>query len=120
MAAKKQEHFRVGVIGYSSAFNMGQLHLTSMAKNEGVEVAAVCELDPERRQVAEEDFPGIKTYSRVGTMLRNANLDLVTIITPAQHARQASGAVPQRRGPRSLREAPRHYQCRSQAHTGGG
>ena len=90
MAAKKQEDFRVGVIGYSSAFNMGQLHLSSMAKNEGVEVAAVCELDPERRQVAEEDFPGIKTYGRVGTMLRNANLDLVTIITPHNtHAKLA-------------------------------
>ena len=60
MAAKKQEHFRVGVIGYGGAFNMGQLHLTSMARNEGVEVAAVCELDPERRQVAAEDFSGIK------------------------------------------------------------
>ena len=69
---------------------MGQLHLTSMAKNEGVEVAAVCELDAERRQVAEEDFPGIKTYGRVGTMLRNANLDLVTIITPHNtHAKLA-------------------------------
>ena len=90
MAGKKQEHFRVGVIGYSSAFNMGQLHLTSMAKNEGVEVAAVCELDAERRQVAEEDFPGIKTYGRVGAMLRNANLDLVTIITPHNtHAKLA-------------------------------
>ena len=90
MAAKKQEHFRVGVIGYSGAFNMGQLHLTSMAKNEGVEVAAVCELDPALRQAAEEDFPGIKTYSRIGTMLRNANLDLVTIITPHNtHAKLA-------------------------------
>ena len=90
MAAKKQEHFRVGVIGYGGAFNMGQLHLTSMAKNEGVEVAAVCELDPERRQVAEEDFPGIKTYGRVGTMLRSANLDLVTVITPHNtHAKLA-------------------------------
>lgn len=90
MGAKKQGHFRVGVIGYGGAFNMGQLHLASMAKNEGVEVAAVCELDAERRQVAEEDFPGVKTYGRVGSMLRNANLDLVTVITPHNtHAKLA-------------------------------
>ena len=90
MAAKKRERFRVGVIGYGGAFNMGRLHLASMAKNEGVEVAAVCELDAERRQVAEEDFPGVKTYGRVGSMLRNAKLDLVTIITPHNtHAKLA-------------------------------
>ncbi len=83
-------HFRTGVIGYGGAFNMGRLHLNSMAKNKRMEVAAVCELDPGRRQVATEDFPGIKTYARVGEMLRNAELDLVTIITPHNtHAKLA-------------------------------
>jgi predicted dehydrogenase len=53
-----------------------------MIRNRRMEVAAVCELDPARRKVAEEDFPGIKTYGRVGDMLRGADLDLVTIITP--------------------------------------
>ena len=71
-----------GVIGYGGAFNMGRLHLTSMARNRRMDVAAVCELDPERRAVAEEDFPGIKTYGSVGQMLRDADLDLVTIIPP--------------------------------------
>ena len=79
-----------GVIGYGGAFNMGRLHLTSMARNRRMKVAAVCELDPERRAVAEEDFPGIKTYGSVGQMLRNADLDLVTIITPHNtHAKLA-------------------------------
>ena len=78
----KQGAYRCGVIGYGGAFNMGRLHLTSMAKNKRIEVAAVCELDEARREVAKEDFPGIKTYGRVGDLLRSANLDLVTIITP--------------------------------------
>ena len=79
-----------GVVGYGGAFNMGRLHLTSMAKNKWMEVAAVCELDPARRAVATEDFPGIKTYGSVGNMLRGADLDLVTIITPHNtHAKLA-------------------------------
>jgi predicted dehydrogenase len=76
------EIIRCGVVGYGGAFNMGKTHLSSMIRNRRMEVAAVCELDPARRKVAEEDFPGIKTYGRVGDMLRGADLDLVTIITP--------------------------------------
>ena len=37
---------RCGVIGYGGAFNMGKLHLTSMSKNRGMQVTAVCEVDP--------------------------------------------------------------------------
>ncbi|NKB66887.1 MAG: hypothetical protein GKR89_07500 [Candidatus Latescibacteria bacterium] len=82
--------FRCGVIGYGGAFNMGRLHLTSMSQNEGVEIAAVCELDSARREAAVEDFPGVKTFSRVGDLLRRGGLDLVTIITPHNtHAKLA-------------------------------
>ena len=45
-------------------------------------LAAVCELDTERRRVAAEDWPQVVTYSRVGDMLRHAELDLVAVITP--------------------------------------
>ncbi|MCC7262891.1 MAG: Gfo/Idh/MocA family oxidoreductase [Candidatus Latescibacteria bacterium] len=82
MKNKSQRTIRCGVIGYGGAFNMGNLHLTSMSKNPGVEVAAICELDPARRAVAEKDWPGAKTYGRVNDLLRHAELDLVTIITP--------------------------------------
>lgn len=88
MAATKR--FRCGVIGYGGAFNMGRAHLSSMLKNSAMEAAAVCEIDASRRAVAEEDFPGIGTYARVGDMLRHADLDLVSIITPHDtHAKLA-------------------------------
>ena len=86
----KGDGIRCGVVGYGGAFNMGRLHLTSMQKNKRMEVAAVCELDPTRRAVANDDFPGIKTYGSVGNMLRGTELDLVTIITPHNtHAKLA-------------------------------
>ncbi len=88
MVVRKQ--IRCGVVGYGGAFNMGRAHLSSMAKNPNMVAAAVCELDASRRAVAEEDFPGIDTYGRVGDMLRHANLDLVAIITPHNtHAKLA-------------------------------
>ena len=82
--------FRCGVVGYGGAFNMGRYHLDSMSRNRRMQVAAVCELDPARLRVAEEDYPGIATYRRLGDMLRYADLDLVTIITPHNtHAKLA-------------------------------
>ena len=80
MSAKKT--FRCGVIGYGGAFNMGRAHLSSMVKNPGMETAAICELDAARLAVAAEEWPEAAMYSRVGDMLRHADLDLVTIITP--------------------------------------
>ncbi|MSR82349.1 MAG: Gfo/Idh/MocA family oxidoreductase [Candidatus Latescibacteria bacterium] len=82
MKIKSDKTICCGVIGYGGAFNMGNLHLTSMIKNPDVAVAAICELDPTRRAVAQKDWPGAKVYSRVPDMLRHADLDLATIITP--------------------------------------
>ena len=78
----KSKDIRCGVVGYGGAFNMGQTHLNSMVRNRRMEVAAVCELDSARRKVAKDDFPGVETFAQVGDMLKNAELDLVTIITP--------------------------------------
>ena len=83
-----RKRFRCGVIGYSPAFNMGWAHLEAMTKNPGMEAAAVCDLDPEYRAAAARDWPGATVYSRVGDMLRRAELDLVAVITPHNtHAR---------------------------------
>lgn len=82
--------FRCGVIGYGGAFSMGNAHLTSLSKNPGMEAAAICELDPKRREVAAEEWPDATIYRRMGDMLRHAELDLATVITPHNtHARLA-------------------------------
>ena len=74
--------FRCGVIGYGGAFSMGNAHLTSLSKNAGMEAAAICELDPKRQKVAAEEWPDAAIYGQVGDMLRHAQLDLATVITP--------------------------------------
>jgi predicted dehydrogenase len=85
----KPAEIRVGVIGYGGAFNMGKAHLTEM-KQAGMTPTAVAELDPQRLEVAQADFPGIETYSSVAGMLKKSAVDLVTVITPHNtHARLA-------------------------------
>jgi predicted dehydrogenase len=81
---KKYENasdIKVGAIGYGGAFNMGKKHLQSMA-DAGMTPGAVCELDPARLEVAQEDFPGIETYQDLGEMLEQSDVDLLAIITP--------------------------------------
>jgi len=72
---------KVGVIGYGGAFNMGKKHLLE-CKKAGMKPFAVCEIDPTRLEVAEEDFPGIETYGSLKDMLRQSDVDLIIHITP--------------------------------------
>ena len=78
---KKARDIKVGVIGYGGAFNMGRTHMNEM-KKAGMTPVAVAELDKERLKVAEEDFPGIETYTSVTTMLKKSDVNVITIITP--------------------------------------
>ena len=77
----KPSDIKVGVIGYGGAFNMGRKHLAEM-KKAGMSPFAVCELDPERLKVAEEDYPGIETYPSLDAMLKGSDVDLLVHITP--------------------------------------
>jgi scyllo-inositol 2-dehydrogenase (NADP+) len=72
---------RCAVIGYGGAFNMGRAHLTQM-QDAGMTPVAVAELDPARLEIAQQDFPGIQTFTTVEAMLKTVSPDLVAIITP--------------------------------------
>lgn len=86
---KRAKDIKVGVIGYGGAFNMGKQHLKEMER-AGMKPFAVCEIDKSRLAVAEKDFPGIETYTDVGTMLKKSKVNLVVIITPHNtHAKLA-------------------------------
>ncbi|MBI4027532.1 MAG: ThuA domain-containing protein [Verrucomicrobia bacterium] len=72
---------RWATIGYGGSFNMGQHHLKCAAL-AGLQPVAVCELNPERLEVARKDFPGIRTYPKVEDLLRDPEVDGVTAIVP--------------------------------------
>lgn len=69
------------VIGYGGSFNMGKKHAEFMRAN-GIEFAAVCDMNPERVEEAQRDFPGIRTFTNVDDLLAEKDINLVTVITP--------------------------------------
>jgi predicted dehydrogenase len=90
---KRARDIKVGVVGYSGAYNMGRKHLEEMQK-AGMTPTAVCEVAPQRLDAAREEFPGIETYSSMSAMLRKSDVDLLAIITPHNtHAKLAMQAL---------------------------
>lgn len=86
---KKPADVKIGVIGYGGAFNMGQIHLNAL-KAAGAVPTAVCDMDKARLKTAEEEFPGIETYTSVATMLKKSEANFIVIITPHDtHAKLA-------------------------------
>ncbi len=71
--------YRAGVIG----LNLGRSHVQGFDAAEGVEVAAVCDIDEQRlADVADQfDVPG--RYTDAQTMLEAERLDIVSVTTPA-------------------------------------
>jgi predicted dehydrogenase len=76
------ETIRCGVIGYGGAFNMGRAHAEYITQTDGLELTAVCDLDPTRTGAAKEDFAHISTYNDVAQMLAAPDVDLAVIVLP--------------------------------------
>ncbi len=88
--AREKKVIRCGVLGYGGAFNMGKHHAEWMTQTPGLEIAAACDVDPGRAEQAKGDFPQIKVFTSLATMLAKGGIDLVVIITPHNtHARLA-------------------------------
>jgi predicted dehydrogenase len=80
---------RVGVIGCGA---QGSVHLDGYAQIDGVEVAAVCDLDPSRRERASA-ATGAAAYASHSDLLAAGGLDLVSVCTmPATHREIACDA----------------------------
>lgn len=73
---------RCGVIGYGGAFNMGKYHGDFISKTSGLKLAAICDVDERRLEVAQKDYPGIKTYSKIEKMLSDDVIDLGVAVVP--------------------------------------
>jgi len=71
-----------GVIGYGPAFNMGKHHGNFIVGTPGLELRAICDLDPARTEAAKEDFPGVRTYNDIGEAVADDEVDVLTVVTP--------------------------------------
>jgi scyllo-inositol 2-dehydrogenase (NADP+) len=76
------DNIRCGVIGYGGAFNMGRAHATYIQETDGLELTAICDLDPKRTEIAVEDFEGVSTFNAIDAMLKSPDVDLAVIVLP--------------------------------------
>jgi len=83
---------KIGIIGYGPACNMGSLHAGLIRSVEGLEVAAVCDLNEERLKIAREELGDIKTYNDVSQLAADEEIKLVIVIVP--HNVHAQCALP--------------------------
>jgi predicted dehydrogenase len=70
----------VGLLGYSPS--MGLPHGLGVEATPGLELRAVCDLDPQRLEAAQHSFPGLKTHGSAEGLARDPRVDLVIICTP--------------------------------------
>src|SRR5258708_16207441 len=72
---------RGAVIGYGGAFNMGRAHGGWMNAG-GMKTVAACDADAARLIAAGKDYPGIRTYPDVKSLLKDSDIDLCVVILP--------------------------------------
>lgn len=75
------EKVRYGIIGIG---NMGKSHAIQLVNQiEGAELAAVCDISPERLKWAKQELPaGIHHYEQPEAMLQSGLIDAVIVATP--------------------------------------
>ena len=71
--------YRAGIIG----LNVGQSHARGFDLADGIEVAAVCDIDENRLEEVGDQFDVPGRYTDAETMLQEAALDVVSVATPA-------------------------------------
>jgi predicted dehydrogenase len=89
---------RIGLIGFGA---IGRQHAESILDVAGLELAAVCDSDPERRAQAEAGL-GVPGHAAVAGLLADPGVDLVVVGTPPDdHARTVLASL----------EAGKHVVC---------
>ena len=73
------KNIRVGLLAYGA---IGHEHNLAVQNTSGLDLAAVCDTNPERVAAALELAPGAATFSDATKMLDSGLLDLVVISTP--------------------------------------
>jgi predicted dehydrogenase len=76
----------VGILGYAPS--VGQIHGLGTEGTPGLNLRAVCDLNPERLDQARQDFETVKTYESPESFVNDPDVAVVIIATPPNtHAR---------------------------------
>ena len=70
----------VGLLGYAPS--VGRLHGLGAESTSGLQLRAVCDLNPARGDQARQDFPGVALQPDAAALAAAAEVDLVIVTTP--------------------------------------
>jgi predicted dehydrogenase len=76
------ETIGVGIVGYGAMYSMGKHHSAEVRGTDGLELRAIYDVLPERRQAAREEQPDAAVYDTYEELLADPNVDLVVLVTP--------------------------------------
>jgi len=80
---KDKPEVRFGLVGYGPLFGMGGHHSGMIARTYGFRLAAICDKDPQRLEVAKkEQGEHIATFTDVKDMISSGLIDLGVVIVP--------------------------------------
>lgn len=69
----------VGLLGY--AISVGKIHGLGVNLTPGLELRAVCDVNPERLKQACQDFPDVKTYETESALAGDPDINVVIVST---------------------------------------
>jgi scyllo-inositol 2-dehydrogenase (NADP+) len=72
----------VGLVGYGAQFQMGRHHADHVDAVDGLELRAIYDVLPERRDAAKAEQPGAVVCNSLEQLLDRSDVDLVVLITP--------------------------------------
>jgi predicted dehydrogenase len=70
----------VGILGYAPS--VGKIHGVGIQQTSGLELKAICDLNPERRNQAALDFPGVAVQEDLRQLAQDQRVELVIVATP--------------------------------------
>lgn len=82
----RERDLEVAILGYAPS--VGEFHGLGVQDTPGLELQAVCDLDPGRLQQALRDFPGLRTHTNSKQLAEDPKVKVVIVATPPNnHAR---------------------------------
>ena len=91
VGATEDPSVRVGMLGYGA---VGVEHVTALRQVDGLQLAGVCDLDPDRVAAIRIVAPEVAVYDDAATLLDSRELDLIIVSTPpSSHADWALRAL---------------------------
>jgi predicted dehydrogenase len=72
--------YGVGLLGYAQS--VGQPHGLGIGATPGLILGAACDVDQQRLEQAQQDFPEVKTYESADGLAKDPEVDVVIVATP--------------------------------------